>query len=146
MASQVLSGSSNATYTNSTGQNVRLVINFMATCTSMSWAGVTVTGSSATVSKDAIVMKINGNLQYATAPSNTVGNFTLAGQATGRDTTLSGLRPSQTFTFGDANIFYVPTTITSSGDYPVEIVLASGQSFSATCGAYNILVIKEDGT
>ena len=50
MASQVLSGSSNVSYSNNTGQNVRIVINYMAGATvsgapqyqsiSMSWAGV----------------------------------------------------------------------------------------------------------
>ena len=60
MASQVLSGSSNPTYTNNTGQNVRLLMNYIANCTSMTWAGVTVTGSS-TVGKD--VMTINGEVR-----------------------------------------------------------------------------------
>lgn len=86
MASQVLSGISNATYTNSTGQNVRLVINFMANCTSMSWAGVTITGSTTTLVKGK-----------------------------------------------------------SIGSFPLEIILAASQSFSAICGAYNIVVIREDG-
>ena len=36
MASQVLSGSSNPSYTNNTGQNVRVVINFMRNVTSIS--------------------------------------------------------------------------------------------------------------
>lgn len=37
MASEVLSGSSNPTYTNSTGKNVRLVINSLRNCTSFSF-------------------------------------------------------------------------------------------------------------
>lgn len=88
MASQVLSGSSNATYTNTTGQNVRIVINFMSSCTAMTWGGVTITGTSTTIIK-------------------------------GR-----------------------PDTLTV---FPAEIVLSSSQSFSATCSAYNMIVIKEDG-
>lgn len=51
MASQVLSGSSNPTYTNNTGQNVRVIINFMAKCTSMTWAGVTISDISTTIVK-----------------------------------------------------------------------------------------------
>lgn len=87
MASQVLSGSSNPTYTNNTGQNVRLVINFMSNCTAMSWAGISLTGGSTSIAK-------------------------------GREPLV----------------------------FPNEIVLSSTQAFSATCGAYNIIVIKEDGT
>jgi hypothetical protein len=86
MASQVLSGTSNPTYTNSTGQNVRLIINFMANCTAMTWAGVTISGTASTLVKGKIV--------------NT---------------------------------------------FPLEIILASTQSFSATSGAYNIVVVREDG-
>lgn len=37
MASEVLSGSSNPTYTNNTGKNVRLVINSLKSCTSFSF-------------------------------------------------------------------------------------------------------------
>jgi len=45
MASQVLSGSSNVSYTNNTGQNVRIVINYMSKLRVfdplvLSWAGV----------------------------------------------------------------------------------------------------------
>jgi len=43
MAAQVLSGSSDATYTNNTGENVRVIINFMessSTGLSISWAGI----------------------------------------------------------------------------------------------------------
>lgn len=42
MAAQVLSGSSNPSYTNNTGQNVRLVINSLRNCTAISWAGVSI--------------------------------------------------------------------------------------------------------
>lgn len=80
MSSEVLSGSSNPSYTNNTGQNVRLKLNFLKNPTTVSWAGVTLTVNSAT-------------------------------------------QPA-----------------------PKQIILASTQSFSAVCGAYNIIVIKEDGT
>lgn len=79
MASQVLSGSSNPIYANTTGQNVRLKINFLQNVSSMSWANV-------------------------------------------------------------------PLTVTSSQPAPREILLAPSEIFSATCGAYNIVIIKEDGT
>jgi len=78
MASQVISGNSNPTYTNNTGQNVRVILNFLSRPTTVSWAGVS---------------------------SNA-----------------------------------------SSGPLPSEVLLAPNQTFSAICGPYNILVIKEDGT
>lgn len=88
MASIIQSGSSNATYTNGTGQNVRVVINYMSDCTRMIWAGAsTVTSESTTIIKD-------------------------------RDLT----------------------------NFPSEIVLAPTETFSCICGAYNIVIIKEDGT
>ena len=46
MAAQVLSGSGNVSYTNSTGQNVRVVINYLKNITTtgtMTFQGVTVT-------------------------------------------------------------------------------------------------------
>jgi hypothetical protein len=88
MASQVLVGSSNVTYTNNTGQNVRLVINYMNNCTSMTWGGISISG---TVSK-------------------------------------------------------IGKTMTQSATFPCEIFLAANQAFSAVCAAYNIVVVKEDGT
>lgn len=78
MASQIISGPSNPTYINDTGQNVRVVINFLRNPTSVNWAGVS------------------------------------------------------------AN--------TATSIIPKQIMLAPNQSFSARCGAYNIVVIKEDGT
>lgn len=46
MASQVLSGASNPSYTNNTGQNVRIIFNFLSNATSVNWAGVSVNASS----------------------------------------------------------------------------------------------------
>lgn len=40
MASQVFSGSSNPTYTNNTGQNVRVILNFLSNATTVNWAGI----------------------------------------------------------------------------------------------------------
>jgi len=39
MASQILSGASNPRYTNDTGQNVRVILNFLSNPTSVNWAG-----------------------------------------------------------------------------------------------------------
>ena len=74
MASQVLSGTGNVTYTNSTGQNVRVVINYMygnAAATagtapwSMSWAGVSISIN---------LIAIGRNLAYASANSTGSNN------------------------------------------------------------------------
>ncbi len=110
MASQVLSGSSNVSYTNNTGQNVRIVINYMAGSTSgtsitltLNWAGVSATG-----------------------PFTAIGrNLATSG---GLSTANNGL-------------------ITTSGNsaLPTELMLAPGQTFSALCAAYNIVVIPEAG-
>lgn len=43
MASQVISGPSNPTYNNTTGQNVRVIINFLSNATSVSWGGASTT-------------------------------------------------------------------------------------------------------
>jgi len=79
MASQILNGTSNPTYSNNTGQNVRVKINFLQNPTNVSWANVTV-------------------------------------------------------------------NISASNPTPKEIFLAPSQIFSASSGAYNISIIKEDGT
>jgi len=78
MASQVLNGASNPSYTNTTGQNVRVIFNFLRNPTSITWAGVSASSS--------------------------------------------------------------------LGTLPEEVMLAPNQSFSAVCGAFNIVIIKEDGT
>ena len=46
MASQVISGPSNPSYTNTTGQNVRVIFNFLSNPTSITWSGVTANSSS----------------------------------------------------------------------------------------------------
>ena len=166
MASQVLSGSSNPTYTNNTGQNVRLLMNYISNCTSMTWAGVTINRStSSTVGKD--IMTIHGELRSATAPTNNPGDMTILPSVTQGTLTPPGgttFNPSPAniavdstffFTYNaggkdnnpySENIFYVPLSISPGGDFPSELVLASGQAFSAQSGAFNIVVIKEDGT
>ena len=111
MASQVLSGSSNVSYTNNTGQNVRIVINYMARPTSMSWTG----GGSVTATN---VLAIGRNLAFN------------VGSGTG----VSSNNASPTEGSESTN-FALPT----------EIMIASGQTFSASCSSYNIVVIPEAG-
>jgi len=107
MASQVLSGSSNPSYTNNTGQNVRLVLNVLDNLTSISWANVTTD----------LQPSIPGKL----AAYNTTGSISLPGVET-KGTGIFRVSP------------------------PYQLSLAPGQSFSAVCDKYNIIVIKEDGS
>lgn len=209
MASQVLSGASNASYTNNTGQNVRLIINYMSNVTSMTWAGVNVTATATTIGKD--IQNITGdfrglvlgrsisrvtnlrvgtrnngyqdvreltlsnekvNIQVSGVVENQVEgsqiqdvNVTLgtrrysygdisSGSSSGILTNILGafapfllkLRGGDRPEFAGPNIFYVPQTISKGGNFPAELMLAPNQSFSAICGAFNAIVIKEDGT
>jgi len=56
MASQVLSGASNPSYTNNTGQNVRIVINYMSGTANggivLNWAGVSVSALLAAIGRN----------------------------------------------------------------------------------------------
>jgi hypothetical protein len=102
MASQVLSGASNPSYTNNTGQNVRIVINYMASPTTVSWGGV----SASTTGASAIGRNIAGISTVGSA-NNAIGSTAFA--------------------------------------LPTELMLSTSQTFTATCGAYNIVVIPEAG-
>jgi hypothetical protein len=113
MASQVLSGSSNVSYTNNTGQNVRIVINYMASPTSVSWTGGSVSATN--------VLAIGRNLAFS------VGS------------TISGL------TANNASVIDLLAVETINFALPTELMLSAGQTFSATCDDYNIVVIPEAG-
>jgi hypothetical protein len=124
MASQVLSGSSGFSYTNNTGQNVRIVINYMrrilpSSEMTMTWAGVSVVST---------LNAIGRNLAF----SNTF---------TGASTTpISVTGNNADYRQGG------PGTSPNGGSLPTEIMLAPGQTFSAAnINAYNIVVIPEAG-
>jgi hypothetical protein len=112
MASEVKSGTGNFTYTNSTGQNVRVVINFMRNPTSMNWAGTSVSSTN--------VIAIGRNLAFST-------------------------RFSDNSTISANNMCISETSTSSNASFPTEIMLSATQTFTATCGAYNIVVIPEAG-
>lgn len=92
MASQVLSGASNVGYTNNTGQNVRVIINYMSgTNLAMSWAGIIVNSSG--------LSAIGRNLAYTSATSASANN-SLTTASTGTAAALPTeimLAPTQTF-------------------------------------------------
>ena len=117
MASQVLSGSSNPSYTNNTGQNVRIIINFMANPSSVSWAGVSYSSSLTAVGRNIA--------------------FQSGGYVNGAEISLSANNA-----FGSV----IPSSgLVTVGALPTELMLAPGQSFSATCSQYNIVIIPEAG-
>ena len=113
MASEVKSGTGNFTYTNSTGQNVRLVINYMAAPTAMSWSATA--GGTVSVTATGLI-SIGRNLAFY-GQSNSINNASSA-------------------------------TTTGGSALPTEIMLGvsnPNQTFSATCTAYNIVIIPEAG-
>ena len=129
MASTVLSGTGNVTYTNSTGQNVRVVINFMQgpsagspgtfSVFNMSFGGATISVSLVAIGRNLAA----GYLSFSGASSQSA--------------------------FGQ-NALYSQNTGPSAA--PTEIMLAPGQTFSTSApnpsyplGAYNIVVIPEAG-
>lgn len=124
MASQVLSGSSNVSYTNNTGQNVRIVINYMSGTTAnvsgsyiinMNWAGVSASGNA---------FAIGRNLAFNT------GIIGTSSALAANNMLVGAVR-----TYEEAIEAALPT----------ELMISPGQTFSATCGAYNIVVIPEAG-
>jgi hypothetical protein len=129
MASTVLSGTSNVTYTNSTGQNVRVVINFVKTTSNafgdnglrMSWSA---TGGG-TVTVTSTLTSIGRNLAFY---ENNTNGYSIAGNN-------------------------ATSSSNNDGALPTEIMLAAGESFSISTinplaipvSAYNIVIIPEAG-
>lgn len=134
MASQVLSGSSNPSYTNNTGQNVRVVINYMNMRRTnagninltINWAGVSVSYS--TTGNETNILTIGRNL----ACVNTVIGL--------ESVNVPGPKAiaAQNMYTNMNDDFNLPA-------FPTELILAPGQTFSAICGVYNIVVIPEAG-
>ena len=129
MASQVLSGSSNVSYTNNTGQNVRLIIYYMAATggnIAMTWGN---SGSPASANGNSI-LAIGKDICFYTGAENESAD-TMVGKNMVRAS--SGPR-------SDGGVLV--NTI-NNRSLPIEIMLAPSQIFNATCGSYNIIVITE---
>lgn len=125
MASTVLSGSSNPSYTNNTGQNVRIIINFMA-------------GTGSTPSNIAIALNWAG--VSASARLNSIGrNLAVYSSQTFAVNTNLNTADTGALSVNNASGYGV------SGALPTELMLAPNQTFSANCGAYNIVIIPEAG-
>ena len=144
MASQVLSGTGDVTYTNNTGQNVRIVINYMKTRLvsttglqpsfyTMSWA------SGVSLRVDSIGGSIGRNISF----------FNVAGSSRSSGTGVSGNNYGANMDTGGTS-----EALAAEGA-PVELIIAPGDTFSVVggtessrtieIGPYNIVVIPEAG-
>ena len=125
MAAQVLSGSGNVSYTNSTGQNVRLVINYLETATNVSGnTTVSFPGNTITLSPSMVYGK---TLAWKTTSSSS-NHITGSMAESAPDRTEDKLPP-----------------------LPLELALANGDTFSITGNTstnikgYNMIIIPEAG-
>ena len=154
MASQVLSGASNPSYTNNTGQNVRVVINFMSSNANnelaINWAGVGAGG------RYEVPTIIGRNLAHSSTIQTTA-------QGTTQQVQIGQILPGQpgfdiSLTDQGRAIFQavatnVDTAVAVSSNnasgravaLPTELMIAPGQTFNAVCAVYNIVVIPENG-
>lgn len=163
MASQVLSGNSNPTYTNNTGQNVRIVINYMSANPTdneitINWAGVSVTETN--------VEAIGKNIACASSFYGDYFWFTSSKWNWWKKIWDKGLNPRAALNTQNVAVkmpildvdftnkkrfkqWLIDNSYLSGFSFsvalPLEIFLAPGQTFSAVCGQYNIVAIKEDG-
>ena len=123
MAAQVLSGSGNVSYTNSTGQNVRLVINYFEVGTLGGTPVVSFPGCSITVNQASVYGK------------------TLAYRRKGDESNITANMATSVSSVGVIDIIGLP----------LEIALANGDTFSinssnsANIKGYNIIIIPEAG-
>lgn len=103
MASQVLSGSSNVSYTNNTGQNVRIVINFMSATEStggisLGWANVTRNGEG--------LLAIGRNIAHSNQNTNSSNN-SYSTTGSGALPTEVMLSPGQNFIASGINAYNI---------------------------------------
>ncbi len=131
MASQVLSGTGDVTYTNNTGQNVRIVTNYMKFT------------NSSTIDFGSITVSFGGVSTTIRTYGGTIGRG-IAGTTRGGSNSSAGPN-GQNFA---KDIF-------QSGEIegvPLELIIAPTETFSVvgsagviTIAAYNIVVIPEAG-
>ena len=133
MASQILTGTGGVSYTNSTGQNVRIVINYMsvqASATTMQWTGDNGTAevranATCTIGKDLGYQSIAVEQTDSTSGASKV------------ITTNYGQRVSTTQGHGNS---------ADLGGLPTEIALGPDHTFTASpLTSYTIIIIPEAG-
>lgn len=158
MASIVLSGtsatSSNPLYTNNTGGNVRVVINYMKSPSNT--ANITLrwgnTGNPVIETEGLQVIGRNLATSYidiSKAPNQAgsySGGFTYSSYGTANNNNaLPRLATASESYFAGALGTINSSRITGSGALPTELMLSNGEIFGATCGNYNIVIIPENG-
>ena len=122
MAAQVLSGTGNVTYTNTTGQNVRIVLNYVSILSGAGDATLTFQG-------------VSVDLQAGAKYGKTLGYFDNLGANTGNNSMAVG---------GGINA--------PDSAVPLEIAIANGETFAIThpsdtprIDGYNCIIIPEAG-
>lgn len=132
MASQVFSGTGNFSYTNNTGQNVRVVINFAGwknnnSGMNISWGNVSISDSG--------VISLGRNLAFS------ISNGTYGGGG------FYGVSSNNMLAVGGGS-----SGVTIRSALPTEIMLANNQTFAITPSTnnspdfiYNIVIIPENG-
>ncbi len=118
MAATVLNGSGNISYTNNTGGNVRAIIYYMSSTTVGGQQQISVVSSFGTSSI-----------------TNPTGAFGIGKDIAGGTSIAPGGTSTQNLSG------FIP----AGGGIPTQIMLADGQSLSATCGGYNVVIIPENG-
>lgn len=162
MPAEVRSGSSNLTYVNNTTQNVRLIINYMTNVTSMTWSSssggnVTITATATNIGKDIPVsysisnfqiflptglIELTNNVNKNSNTSRGTVQFTTIATGPGRSAVPQSATETRVPVAGTGTLSLTPS---ANAKFPTELMLASGHSFSAVCGAYNAIAIREDG-
>ena len=128
MAATVLNGEGSVSYTNNTGQNVRIVINYLSNygnaIGTITISNANGSGFDLNLKKDSVIGRNLAFTQYSTSPSSLMGS-----NATSNDGA-----------FGNAD---------SINGLPTEIAIEPGGTFSITLSNnamnYNMLVIPEAG-
>ena len=153
MASQILTGSANPSYTNNTGQNVRVIIYYMDATVdntiTVNWAGVSATAGNVTA--------MGKNIAFASAFYGDLSTFKWWWKDSKNPrVSMVGNNLAYALPTIDADLnkkgikrwFYdnvLVNGIVQSAALPTELFLAPNQSFSAICGPYNVVVIPEAG-
>ena len=120
MAAQVLSGTGNVTYTNSTGQNVRVVINYLHNDSNVNPVNMTFQGVSVTIPKET---KIGKSLAWEASGTQVGERGYFASGQTGNNTAL----PTE-FAISNGETF----SLSISGSATTQL-------------RYNIIIIPEAG-
>ena len=135
MASQILNGSGNISYTNNTGQNVRVIINYMATSIPFS-GGISVSWGNSGSANANTAIAFGKNAAYITGMTAKLNDSPFSG---GEIVRYNVINANNMIPFESG-----PSQHTTQA-LPSEIVLAPGETFSATCGSYNVVIIPEAG-